>query len=265
MIVAITASVLCLACMYYGISLLMEQRDRQVNFAVMKEVAGSTGDESDHHIPETGVYVGKEVTTNGKINFTALRERYPDIYAWITVPGTNVDYAIVQHPTDDSFYLQHGYEQEEAACGAVYSELCNKKDFSDPMTVLYGHNMKDGSMFGSLHRFEERSFFDEHREFTIYTEDYEYTYRIFGAYVFENRHILKAYDFTDEKQFEKYLKTIYSIRGMQDFILKEPAVTTKDHIVTLSTCKGLDHSIRYLVQGVLTDKVKVEAQLPQRQ
>ncbi len=276
---------LCVLCGYYGISLLMEQKDQQANLFLMKEIAVKTEQKDqleqtnrieqteavrqtelpadqnyeldDEVMPEMPQKIVKENSEQNlkacPIDFTALQEKYPDVYAWITVPGTKVDYAIVQHQTEDEFYLNHGYQQDYTAYGAIYSEKENHKDFSDPVTVLYGHNMKDGTMFASLHQFEDQSFFDEHREFTIYTPKASYTYRIFAAHVFPSAHLMKKYDLPKLSGMERYLKDIYSIRSMTDFVIKEPEVTTGDKIVTLSTCKGMDHSIRYLVQGVLTD------------
>lgn len=78
------------------------------------------------------------------IDFAALKEENSDVYAWIYVPGTNVDYPVLQHPTDDAYYLEHNMDGSKGLPGCIYSESVNTKDFTDPNTVLYGHNMKNG-------------------------------------------------------------------------------------------------------------------------
>ncbi len=186
------------------------------------------------------------------VDFAALQKQNEDIYAWIRVPGTAVDYPVVQSSTDDSFYLHRGINKEDLYAGAIYTEMANARDFSDPNTVLYGHNMKDGSMFASLHNFRDRDFFDANREILIYTPDHIFHYTIFAAYTYDNRHLLNSLDFHDPKAFQDYLNQIYDLRSMDAYFADQPKVTGKDKIITLSTCIG-SNSSRYLVQGVLTE------------
>jgi len=189
------------------------------------------------------------------INFAEESKKYPDIYAWINIPNTNINYPVVQHPTKDDFYLKHNAEQKATKSGAIYSELKNSKDFSDKNTVLYGHNMLNGSMFRDLHKFrKEDKFFEENKYVYIYTPGHILTYKIFAAYKTDNRHILKTFDFSDPVVFKKYLEkaqnpTTLGARS-RDIELNE-----NSKILTLSTCIG-DKNYRYLVQGVL---VKDEA------
>lgn len=202
---------------------------------------------------ETPVPTPTEVPVEIPIDFATLQKENEDIYAWIKVDGTPIDYPVVQSSTDDSFYIHRGIDKEYLYAGAIYTEMQNAKDFSDPNTVLYGHNMKDGSMFASLHNFRDRDFFDQHREILIYTPEHILHYTIFAAYTYDSRHILNSFDFSDEKIFQNYLDQVYDIRSMDAYFVDEPKVTVKDKIITLSTCIGSDASARYLVQGVLTE------------
>ena len=106
------------------------------------------------------------------VDFDALKEKNEEIYAWITVPGTQIDYPVVQSGSDDSFYMHRGIDRGYLYAGAIYTERKNNKDFTDFNTVLYGHNMKDGSMFAGLHSFKDRDFFDKNREIIIYTPEH---------------------------------------------------------------------------------------------
>lgn len=185
------------------------------------------------------------------IDFASLRERNTDVYAWITIPGTAIDYPILQSKTDDSYYLTHTMDGEEKAEGAIYTERCNSQDFEDPNTVIYGHNMRNGSMFQNLHNYQDQSFFDNNREVIIYTPDAIRHYRIFAAYLYDDRHLMQSFDFTDKGIYRAYLNMVFSIRDMNAHIDKSEAVGTDDRIITLSTCYGTQTDRRYLVQAVL--------------
>ena len=87
-----------------------------------------------------------------EVDFADLQENTNgDIYAWIHIPDTKIDYPVLQHPTDNSYYLNHNLDGSRGYPGCIYTEDYNKKDFTDPNTVLYGHNMKNGTMFAGLH------------------------------------------------------------------------------------------------------------------
>lgn len=185
------------------------------------------------------------------IDFETLQNQNPDIYAWIQIPGTAVDYPIVQSPDDNRYYLNHTVSGEQKAEGAIFTEDYNTKTFRDPNTVIYGHDMKNGSMFQSIHKYMDRSFFDTNRDITIYLPDKILHYKIFAAYLYDNRHLLLSFDFWDKEQYEEYLQEIFSMRNMNAFVDTEMEVTTEDNIITLSTCYAGISSQRYLVQAVL--------------
>lgn len=184
------------------------------------------------------------------IDFTELRKSCPDAYAWIYIDGTNVDYPVVQAKGDQSYYLTHSAEQETSRSGAIYTEDLNKKDFSDPVTVIYGHNMRDGSMFQSLHRYEDRAFFNEHREIIVYLPQKVLHYRVFSAYNTDDRHILKTYDFSNTDDYQSYLDYVMAQKSMTAYVADDADVTVNSHILVLSTCNGIDDQ-RYIVQAVL--------------
>lgn len=187
------------------------------------------------------------------VDFEALQKRNPDAYAWITVPGTPIDYPILQDPDDNSYYLTHTIDREEKAEGAIYTENYNSTDFEDANTLIYGHDMRNGTMFRSLLEYQDRAFFDKNKEIIIYTPDAIRHYEIFAAYPYDNRHILLSFDFADRSVYRQYLDSIFSIRDMNACIDTSVEVDTDDKIITLSTCYGAQREKRYLVQAVLTD------------
>ena len=188
------------------------------------------------------------------IDFEELQKLNADIYAWIEIPGTAINYPVVQSPDDDGYYLNHTIEGQEGYPGAIYTERQNAKDFSDYNTVIYGHNMKDGSMFMGLHAYEDPQYLKEYNEVIIYTPNHQYTYRIFAAVIYNNRHILNSYDFGNEEQRQLYLNSIYASRTMQSSIDDSVEVDTQSKLLTLSTCIGGQPNQRFLVEAVLTNE-----------
>ena len=185
------------------------------------------------------------------IDFAALQQQNPDVYAWIQVPGTEVDYPILQSSNDNTYYLNHTIDGEEKKEGAIFTENYNTKTFEDPNTVIYGHDMKNGSMFQSIHKYMDRSFFDNNRDIVIYMPDQILHYKIFAAYLTDNRHLLMNYNFSSKDEYQQYLSSIFSMRDMNAFIDTSTEVTTEDKIITLSTCYAGISTQRYLVQAVL--------------
>lgn len=188
-----------------------------------------------------------------EVDFAELQENTnEDIYAWIYIPDTKIDYPVLQHPTDNTYYLNYNLDGSRGYPGCIYTEDYNEKDFTDPNTVLYGHNMKNGTMFAGLHKYGDSEYLEEHPYVYIYTEEGLLVYEIFAAYQSGDEHILYAHDsFEDRKVYGKYLEEILDMRSMGS-VLKEGAEVTEDsRIITLSTCISGKPSNRFLVQGVL--------------
>lgn len=190
-----------------------------------------------------------------EIDFADLQENTnADIYAWIYIPDSMIDYPVLQHPTDNLYYLTHNLDGSEGYPGCIYSENYNAKNFSDPNTVLYGHNMKKGTMFAGLHKFEDSQYFEEHPYVYIYTPEKLLVYEIFAAYEYTNEHLLYNYDFTNEVIFQNYLDDILDMRSMNCNYREDVEVTAENKILTLSTCISTKPDNRYLVQGVLINE-----------
>ena len=189
------------------------------------------------------------------INWEKLKETCPDAYAWIRIDGTEIDYPVVQHPTDNTYYLTHSADGKEALAGAIFTENFNKKDFSDPVTVIYGHNMKNGSMFRGLHQFKDPVFFQEHPKIKIILPDKLLDVHIFAAYTTDNRHQLFGYDYHDPDVFEKYIREVLALKEMGAVTDPSVEISRDDRIITLSTCNGNSEE-RYVVQGVIEKQDK---------
>ena len=253
---------LLIAVLLYG-SALYKQRKAEENFQFMAEETNITEDKSQgmDEVPPEPEEIEEEIDileTLGieipekDIDFAKLQEEYPDIYAWIYVPGTQVDYPVFQHPTDDTFYLNNNADGSAGYPGCIYTESINSKNFTDPHTVLYGHNMKNKTMFGSLHNFEDSQVFEENPYFFIYTPDKTFVYQIFATYRYPAYHLLYAFDLSKEGAMKDYQeRIIYEVHDMTANIRKDIKLNDDNHIVTLSTCVTGEPDYRYLVQGVL--------------
>lgn len=189
------------------------------------------------------------------IDFNMLQtKKNGHIYAWVSVPGTNVDYPVLRHPTDDGFYLYHNLNGSQGYPGCIYTENWNSKDWTDPVTVLYGHDMRStGTMFHQLHKFESQSFFDKHEYFYIYTPEKTLKYQIFSAYVHSNEHLLGNHNFSDKDTFDSFFGTVLSTNVGNSHARAGVTVTSDSKVVALSTCIKNKPENRYIIFGVLVN------------
>jgi len=187
-----------------------------------------------------------------EIDFAGLQaEQNKDIYAWITIPGTKVDYPVLQHPEKMDYYLEYNIDGSKGYPGCIYTQLINSKDWTDNNTVLYGHNMKNGSMFANLHYYEDSQFFEEHPYVYVYTEEKDYVYQVFAAYEYSNAHLLLGIDISTPEKFEKYLDSIFENDGFNNNFNTDLELTSESRIITLSTCISGKSDKRWLVQAVM--------------
>lgn len=192
------------------------------------------------------------------VDFPALKAEHPDVYAWISIPDTQIDYPVVQSSVDDNFYLRRDLDGNYSVYGSIYSQSMNATDFSDPVTVLYGHNSSDGLMFADLHKFEDPEYFAAHEDLYIYTPGHILTYRIISAYRYDDRHILNSFDFSDPEVRQQYFDSVLNPVSMVVNVREGVTLSADDRIVQLSTCprEGSVSGGRYLVTGVLVSDVE---------
>lgn len=192
-----------------------------------------------------------ENLADNPVNFDELWETNDEIYAWINIPDTNIDYPVLQSMESDYFYLDHDIYKNYLFAGSIYSESCNLRNFSDRNTVLYGHNMLDGSMFANLHKFEDKDFFDEHKYIYIYQPQRKLTYEIVSAYNYDSRHIMNSFNFADDDVFQDYIEGVMNPHSDVVNTNSDIKLTLDSKLITLSTCLDGYADGRYLVQGVL--------------
>lgn len=185
-----------------------------------------------------------------EVDFDKLKSVNEDVVGWIYVDALpDISYPIVKGK-DNQTYLHQTYEKNYNFAGTIFVDYENSGDFSDCNTLVYGHNMKNGSMFGHLKKFrEDDKLYKQDKYFWILTPERNYRYEIITAYTTGvNSDTYTLFKGPDE-EFEKYLETI---KGYSEIQTDDTDLTIKDRIVTLSTCTG-NESTRFVVQGKRVD------------
>ena len=189
--------------------------------------------------------------TEPKVNqqIVDLQAKYPDAVGWITIPNTKIDYPFAQ-AADNDFYLHRDLDKQYLFAGTVFMDYRNSRDFSYFNTVLFGHHMKNRSMFGDLQKFNDQSFFNDNRTGTLFLADKTYTIEFFAFIVLKPSDAV-IYDPTvsdpaDEAAFLAHAKD--KARFYRDI-----GVTTSDRIVTLSTCNYEFNDARMVLLGRLRE------------
>jgi sortase B len=142
----------------------------------LKELATEESSKETKGVQDKGTEPESSGQYVSPIQFDALKAINPDIVGWLKIEGTSIDYPIVQ--TDDNeTYLEIDFEGKKNASGAIFLDYESEPDFSGKHNIIYGHHMKNGSMFKDIIKYKEESFFKEHQTITIYTPEREFHLR----------------------------------------------------------------------------------------
>ena len=183
-----------------------------------------------------------------RVNFDELKAINPDTVGWLRFDPepSQINYPLVQTDNND-LYLSKTFSANENTVGAIFVNYINHPDFNDKNTIIYGHRMKDNSMFHELEKYQDKSFWEENQYFYIYTPDgREITYHIFSAGIVKDVSETYVTEFNNQEEFDNFLKAI-QIASAYDTGVK---VYGTDVIVTLSTCTKESDDNRMVVRGV---------------
>lgn len=202
---------------------------------------------------------GHSVAGQTTVDIAALKAVNPEIVGWLIVDDTDISYPVVQGPDNDK-YLKIAYDGTKSNSGSIFMNSNNAPDLTNCHTLIYGHHMRDNSMFGKLMLFEDPEYLKSHRYFTIYNEFGTYRYEIFSAYVtFSASFVYHTYfeyswDFYDF--LEKSKESSIVDMGVE--------LTENDKIVTLSTCTSRGkRAERFVVQGKLLPPEEAAQPVPE--
>jgi sortase B len=182
--------------------------------------------------------------------FERLQKKNKDIVAWIYIPSTNIDYPVVKG-ADNEFYLNHDALKKRSSAGALFLDFKNKlgKDAksSDKNLTIYGHHMKNGTMFKDLTKFRSKEFFNDNKYIYLDTKYIRETWEIFSVYITAADFNYRQPNFTSTKEYTNFLKSIKS----KSIYPTNVQFTANDSILTLSTCSYEFEDARLVVQARL--------------
>ena len=187
------------------------------------------------------------------VDFDKLKEQNNETVAWIKVNNTNVEYPVVRS-TNNSFYLNHSFDKSKNSAGWIFADYKNKFDNTDKNIVIYGHNMRDGSMFGSLKNILNSDWYDneENLNITLYTDNEKSIYKVFSIYKIESEDYYIKTEFSNENEFKKFIETLKK-RSIKDFNIN---ISKEDSILTLSTCAN-NNKYRVVLHAKKIQKGKI--------
>lgn len=244
-VILIIAIVVMAFALYKLIPILIDYKQADDNYAELVQDYVDTGDITGD-VEEGYDWAGVQ------IDFDSLKAINPDVVGWIRFDDTdavNVDYPIL-HADDNDTYLHKDLLGEEHSAGSIFLEAANSPDFSDYYNIIYGHNMKNGSMFGTLKKYNrDENFYDANQYFTIYTEQGAYRYQIFSYENVADDSEIYTVGYAPDEQYQALIDTMVS-GSMKDTGITP---TNENRIVTLSTCSSSD-TIRFVVHGVCIDQ-----------
>lgn len=180
------------------------------------------------------------------VNFNSLRKYNKDIYAWIQIPGIDLSYPVLQHKTLDFYYLTHNIDNSFGYPGCIFSETNTKKDFSDALTVLYGHNMKNGSMFGTLHHFDNSDLSNKPYFIHIVTPDSKIRYKIVASAIWGTKNIMSTFSNSSDGALNFFNSVTLNCSVKNTLKIKKCISDKHSKMLVLSTC-GSNSNSRFLI------------------
>ena len=209
---------------YSGIKIFKWYKDKTNNNKIAEQIKSTVIVEEKNEDENKDEYT---------VDFNKLKEQNNETIAWLKVNNTNIEYPVVKG-TNNSFYLNHSFDKSSNSAGWIFADYKNKFDNTDKNIVIYGHNMRDGSMFGSMKNILNSDWYEneENTNITLYTENEKCIYKVFSVYRIENEYYYIKTEFKNDNEFEGFIKNLKK-RSIKDFNVD---VSKEDNILTLSTC-----------------------------
>lgn len=184
------------------------------------------------------------------VDFESLCRMNPDVVAWLYIPAVEISYPVVQGE-DNEYYLHRSLEQEYLFAGCLFLDAYNSPDFTNYNSIIYGHNMRDGSMFARLKEFNDPDMVKECPYFWLLTPEADYLYKIFSVHLVLESDAAYTVRFGDFDSYREWCDQMKEDSGVE---IGADAFTSDQRIVTLSTCTSSEY--KQLVQGVRTGYMK---------
>lgn len=218
-----------------------------------KELTEETSPKPEGYLPKQLSLsdLPEEAAAIADMDLDALKGVNADVLGWIELPGTKISYPLLQGE-DNELYLNHNWKKEASISGSIFLECTNPGDFSGFHTIIYGHRMKDNSMFGVLKFYESREFWKEHPAVYIADGECIRCYRIFAAHETDVRGMVYRLDLEKRNLEEEFVRFCLE-NSVLDIGEDKGSIPKGAPILTLSTCTGRGHDTRWVVQGYLAE------------
>ncbi|MEA5026688.1 MAG: class B sortase [Erysipelotrichaceae bacterium] len=179
-------------------------------------------------------------------DFDELYQINSSVIAWIKIDDSVIDYPVVQG-SDNEYYLNHLFDKTVNKMGSIFMDYRSNDDFSDRNTIIYGHNMKNGSMFAALTAYQQQDFYNTHQTISLYTVTNNYEVLIFAGFLTESTADYLQLTFVDDQDFLNYVAALRSASDFESTV----SVDADDRLITLSTCAYDFADARYALYGII--------------
>ena len=238
-----------------AIVLLFNNREYAAGDAAYRQIRRQTQQSS---APTTGKpAVGKKQKEGASIDFLSLEKINPDVVAWLVAEGTALDYPVVQGK-DNDYYLGHLFTGKPNKMGSIFMDYRNSGDFSDKNTIIYGHNMKNGSMFSTITKYKNQDYYNLHPTMLLHTPSGDFKIELFAGIILDGNNGAVQTNFKDDHDFQNYIDSLKKVSSFKS----NTGVNADDRIITLCTCSYEFKNARYALFGKLTPIQKSLTQYP---
>lgn len=213
----------------------------------LRRISGSAAVQTGAPAQPAGKAAAEEKQNQQGIDFLSLKKINPDVVAWITSAGTEIDYPVVRGK-DNAYYLRHLFTGARNKLGSIFMDSRNHGDFSDRNTILYGHNMKDGSMFASLAKYKDQSYYDSFPALALNTPGGDFQIELFAGILVDGNQDSVRVDFKNDRDFQSYIDSLKKASAFRS----NTVVKSNDRVLTLCTCSDAFQNARYALFGKLT-------------
>lgn len=244
--------IFALNALFAGYQIIREYRERKISVDAYTDLdkyvsTPVTTVETDENEPDSSESEETEVPSDvPEIDFDALLSINSDCVGWIYIPDTEISYPIVQG-SDNSYYLKHLFDGKWNSSGCIFLDYRVDVSLSDRHSIIYGHHMKNGTMFSGLTKYKEQNYYENHLVGYLITPEQTYKIEFFAGYVANVTDSAWEIDFESDEDFETWIKDAKKRSWIESDL--SPAVT--DRVLTLSTCTYEFDNARFVLLGVL--------------
>ncbi len=191
------------------------------------------------------------------MDFSELKTINDDIIGWLYAEGTKIDYPVL-HGEDNEYYLEHLYNGESNSAGSLFADYRNHGGFFDQNTVIYGHHMANGTMFGSIESYRDQDFYEAAPTMMLYTPDGDFLVELVCGTDESGYDEFVSFQFQSDEEFMKYVDALRARSTFQSDVKVQPG----DKLISLCTCAYVFDNARYMLVGRLVELYESEDTAP---